>query len=1345
MFAPAVPVPVVYPETYVSQWQNKKLFNKLANGSTQSKIPVSRNPPSLVVIYTKDELLGLIDGANSVLGVERVVKIIDTLHDFWNAERGVDIKRALNRIISNYIADFDGLNADQKSMYKQLLLHSGVPGLLLAFTRVKGAGAPVATPADHSGMGSAGAKYGATSNAISELEPNAAYRYAELTDMSIPSVKHSLQKHKIDIDLDLIKLHDIWNGSVDAPAYINLQALLGNPLVDTIRITFPSDRPTRRAFFADTVKCRKIGNFILLFLNYGIPVTQLRMFVDATAGKLPKFFDGFNQVKKIIDPASIGDSAVNQGMSKSSKGDDDDDDDDGESSGIKSEYLFIDDGDGSVQRKYTSEDHLFTIQGDRLGKGSFEVWYDELPGKIFSRNDPACIRLNVEYTPPTGLFEMGGGTPKTFSKEFSILSSGSPVSGPSVATLSGMICIIDSEIAGGGGVSPAEIKKRIISRLKAMDIKRQLDLTEMVIDMIKQGIDLDLIIALLADLKRLGDYNQNRVAKKYEDHMKIMVLMTSGDILSNYDAKRRGLNSAIPHGHVLDISRYFKEFTRDATTIEAHKQALASEDFVKTQTRMLASIDSLKNRLLKMNTSKVNLEKTFKVLTAHYLKFPEVPGKGILYDIASANRIETIKRTQLGLMKLLLNIDKMRTSIIGEAQRTFEESLVVWVQMPPLVSDAESPDQVEVARKDWTDKASEKINELSNFVEKHDEVYDESPVVSSLMNMTTPSIKDPINAKGDPQLTVLDPYSKLVFDLSNYVNIDVVMSDEPLIIDLNHRCTLFSLINYVVNSRLKIAKGVTERNNATIESARVKLLEFQARLRDILIFFTQAYSLNDNTELKLRLDDILKDIASLKDISYEELESGEYDEYQDVISATIGGPPMDEEPNYNMRCRVVRYVCKQIESIRGIRVKIQTLYSGTMGAGVPNPLPLAIEFNTCHVVQGCIPFIDVPFAGGGNTEYIVGGELTPDQTEGINRVLMRISSRAQQAMEVAYAIMYPCRIKRRRYNEINDTILVDKITIELCNVDSRPNLIKILTEQSTYATNYDEISDTLFEIENQLKIPQLLTISDRMENNDAKRTELNVNILDRITAIKTALDALDIEITREEVSLQEDPAIEFITGDHANRGSGKSLRPNPADFISRENPVIPAILLLDPFEAAKPVTFRDGLLKAYVELIVDLVNETNNLELASTDMPDELKLIFYIVHKINPDLTAIIRTSDYSSVSDPISDDTFEIKMDKGMKAIFDGMNRNKDSIVASISLLDNYKRKQISVIYMLSLLNSNNQYAYFKDMYSPSMLNGNTVSMSDKINAFYNPRNLIKGYDRLVQLQQKMIRDMRR
>jgi hypothetical protein len=570
---------------------------------------------------------------------------------------------------------------------------------------------------------------------------------------------------------------------------------------------------------------------------------------------------------------------------------------------------------------------------------------------------------------------------------------------------------------------------------------------------------------------------------------------------------------------------------------------------------------------------------------------------------------------------------------------------------------------------------------------------------------------------------------------------DVIMSDEPLVrIDLNDRCALFSLINYIVNPRLKIAKGIAERNNVTVESARVKLLEFQARLRDLLIFFTQAYSLNDKPELKPRLDDILKDIASLKNISYEELESDEDDGYADVISETIGVPMNDvDTPNYKMRCRVVRYVCKQIESIRGIRRKIQNLYSGPIEAGIPNPLPYEIELNTCRVVEQCIPFISVGANGGGNMETIVGGLLTLDQKEDINRMLMGISSRAQQAMEVAYAIMYPYRIKRRRYNEINATILVDQITIESCNVNSSPNLIKVLPDSPAYVTNYDEIHDKLFEIENQLKIPQLSEISDRMENNEAKRNELNRNILDRIRAIQTALVELDLEITTEEVSLQQDSAIEFITGDHARRGSGKSLQPNPADFISRENPVIP-VSLLDPFDAAKPMTFRDGLLTAYTELIVDLVNETNSLELASTDMPDELKLIFYIVHKINPDLTAIIRTSDYSPIVEQENDDTFETNTDLRMKDIFDGMDRNNDSIVASISSLDDYDRKQISVIYMLSLLDSNNQYAYFKDMYSPSMPNDDIVAISDKINAFYNPRNLIKAYDRLVQLQQEII-----
>jgi hypothetical protein len=147
-------------------------------------------------------------------------------------------------------------------------------------------------------------------------------------------------------------------------------------------------------------------------------------------------------------------------------------------------------------------------------------------------------------------------------------------------------------------------------------------------------------------------------------------------------------------------------------------------------------------------------------------------------------------------------------------------------------------------------------------------------------------------------------------------------------------------------------------------------------------------------------------------------------------------------------------------------------------------------------------------------------------------------------------------------------------------------------------------------------------------------------------------------------------------------------------------------------------------------------------------MPDELKLIFYIVHKINPDLTAIIRTSGYSPVAVPESHDTFETNMDQRMKDIFDVMdsrNVRKDSIVASISYLDDYDRKQISVIYMLSLLDSNNQYAYFKDMYSPSMPNYGDVSISDRINAFYNPRNIIKGYDRLVQLQQEIIEGSRR
>ena len=1317
-------------ENHVSQHQPYTLTKKVG-GVDIMKIPVSSSPGvfGISTPYTLDTLSPLLNAANYKLSTKRIVRIIDTLHDFWNLTKRIgeaDIKQALNGILSKYLSEFKWLSVEEKHIYNSLLTHSGAPGLLLALTRVNGAPPALAFNPndharvfDHSGMGSVGAQPGITTNAISTLEPHAVERYLELDDK-----ERTPLSLRMNIDLDLEKLYDMWKDGGDRTTLIKL---LENQEVDVIRINFPKDRGTRRAFFSDKPKCSKVGEFILLFYNYGLPVSQLRMFIDATAGKLPKFFDGFEQVKICVAPESIGDSAVNAGMNDKSKRkeDDDEDDDDALSSGIKKEYVFLDNEASGLQRISLSKDNLFTTSADRTGVGSFKIWYSEIPDRVFSRNDPACIRLNVEYTP-----DAVGGATKLFTEDFTVMSTGTPVSGPSVATLSAIMDIIHNNKLD---------KAKIIAELKKMDVRRQLDLTKMVIDMIKHGIDLDLILAFLADIKRLGDYNQNRVAKLYEDLMKILVLATSGDILSNYNAKEYGLNSAIPRGHAIEMTRFPKSFMRDPAVVAQQQQVSAESKFTLIKSRMEANIETHKGKLNAINTSKTTLENIYKGLTEHYISFPlDQTGNltELLYDIARANRIETIRNTQLDLMKLLLNIDDIRKNFMVQGS-TFEDSLNLWCTIPAMTQ-AEGV-QIEVARNQWIDLATRKIETMSQYITKNDDLQNGSSVIRSLLE--TPLIKVPNKANGNPQSTVLDPYSKLVFDLSNYVDLDIIMSDPPKVLnhtDINGQ--LLSLINFIVNSRYKVLNGVYSRNNGAIELARVKLIEFQIGLRDLLLNFTQAYSLNDNPELKLRLDDILKDIASLENISYDKLlkeGEGEYSNgYGDDIHNLIGNP-MDEEPNYNMRCRVVRYVCKQIESIRGIRVKIQNLYSGSMVSDVPNPLPLAIELSTCRVVQGCIPFIPVGANGGGNMETIVGGELTSDQKEGINRMLMEMSLRAQQAMEVAYAVMYPYRIKRRRYNEIMATVLIDSVTIE-----SWTNETILIVEQSAigYSTNYDEIHDKLFEIENQLKIPQLPSISGRMENNDAKRAELNGNILDRIRAIKTALDALDREITLEEVSLQQDQAIEFITGDHARRGSSKSLRPNPADFISRENPVIPAFLL-DQFEAAKPATFRDGLLTAYTELIVDLLNETNSLELASTDMTDELKLIFYIVHKINPDLTAIIRTSDYNPVEEPTEFDTFETNMDRNMNDIIDSMDPNNDSIVASISLLDDYDKKQISVIYMLSLLNSNNQYAYFKDMYKPSMPNGDTVSISDKIIAFYTPRNLIKGYDRLVQLQQEIIR----
>jgi len=410
-------------------------------------------------------------------------------------------------------------------------------------------------------------------------------------------------------------------------------------------------------------------------------------------------------------------------------------------------------------------------------------------------------------------------------------------------------------------------------------------------------------------------------------------------------------------------------------------------------------------------------------------------------------------------------------------------------------------------------------------------------------------------------------------------------------------------------------------------------------------------------------------------------------------------------------------------------------------------------------VEQCIPFISVGAYGGSNTEAIVGGTLTLYQKEDIKRMLMRISSRAQQAMEVAYAIMYPYRIKRRRYNEINDTILVDQITIESCNVNSSPNLIKVLPGLPAYATNYDEINDILFEIENQLKIPQPPEISGRMENDDAKRTELNSNILERIRVIQIALVELKGKIDIAEDFLQNDTEFEIVTGDKL-LGARKVLKPIPADFINRTEPVhTPPISIPNSditqykmtLKTLKKASFREGLCLAYTEITVDLIESIHRQEL--DDLPDVLKLFIYIVHRISPELTSSIRIGSAAIAQEKEDEGKGYYKnMDDKVRLILQDMDRDREYDTIRVAMLElDDEAKQISVVYLLSLLYEDNEYAYYSDMYKPRSfqpVSGMTIdskldSLHTIILAFYQPRNIVKGFDMArLALNKHLIRE---
>ena len=1093
--------PEKYLETYVKQQQTNKttLFKKNSMTMTIGDEAVLKKMDN-TDYATQGELLGAIDAANNLLGTSAVIQIIDTLHDFWNATRSAttkDIKDAINYTVRKYILELNEgiLTDEQKNIYTQILEKNGMPGLLLALTRV--VGVPPVPLTDHSGIGSGGSS---KVNSIGKLEPTAQVRYCELTDKNIPSFTHYLQKHSLNISFPLQKLHDDWANNPPNPDNKTfLDNLLTNRDVDTIRIVFPKDRGERQAFFNKTLECKKVGDFILKFLNYGMQVNRLAVCVDATAGKLFKFIP-FKQVSQIIMPENIGDSALNP-TDKENKGNDEDEyeDDDEDNTTIKKEHLFMS-NDNGPGRKSLSIDNLFTSSNMRAGKSFFNIWYDEIPGRTFTRNDPACIRLNVQYTPAQG------GTARTFITEFSTMRTGTPVSGPSVDTLAEMIKILfDAK-----PVPPAQLNVvNIIKKLREMDIKRQIDLRDMVIAMLHHPIDIDLIIALLLDLKRLGDYNQNRKAREYEKLHKIITHMTSGDILSNFAAKRsddisdninakggNGLNSSIKRGNELEITRYFKPFTRDPAQLQAAANEAASVVFDKLKDGLIATINTYKERISEIRQQKNNLLNIYKSLNTYVVeKIKAVAVVGIIDKIVYGNQIATIQKTQIGLMKLISNIDK--------SQKVVLDAITV-----PGMREAEG-DQIQSTREQWKTDINEKIERLYGWIKNNDELYDKNPVIAKLMS----------GNQGDLGNLVEDVFNELLYK-KNYIDLDKLDGDNVLEDKSDKTNTLYKLRNYVVNERDAVRKDA----ETNIEQARVQLYGFKAGLRELLLKFTELYNLNDNTEknniLKPLFNTILNYIESLKNILI------------DSVRNTTEGGEYYVGVNDTNKSRVDKYISKQILDIKAITDKIKELYD-TRNADAKSIISSYIDANKTNCVINTAFSIGVKVNGGG-MKTIVGGVLNDEEKKELKKELLvrklnDLSSRAQQAIACAYAEMYPDEmqdiliesIKKIELNPITEEEAeaeeaAKKAAAEAVHFVPRtpPFTIETYNNYSmTTLDEYDPIHANLFIIENHLKMmanPSAKTSDAAVDAAAAaaaaaELANLNINVRGRIAAINRAL------------------------------------------------------------------------------------------------------------------------------------------------------------------------------------------------------------------------------------------------
>jgi hypothetical protein len=249
--------------------------------------------------------------------------------------------------------------------------------------------------------------------------------------------------------------------------------------------------------------------------------------IDAISGRLDCMFQDIDEAYTIINALTIGDSANTSTDEKTGS--------DFGACGVE-EYLnkfkrkeFFDEFP-EVSLPYNVATPQYRITSNEFTEDLFVFWYQDLNGVKFSRVNKTSIEFCVGIKATQAIFK----TP------FYMIKSKSPNSGASVSTLKDVIRMIyDTAISSGDPTAMRlQLKKQIVDYfINDKTPQNQLNLAPIIGGMLDQNIAFEDIIKFLLDYKRAGDHEQVNAAKSIADQKKFKVVLVTGDLLCSLYAR----------------------------------------------------------------------------------------------------------------------------------------------------------------------------------------------------------------------------------------------------------------------------------------------------------------------------------------------------------------------------------------------------------------------------------------------------------------------------------------------------------------------------------------------------------------------------------------------------------------------------------------------------------------------------------------------------------------------------------------------------------------------------------------------------------------------------------------